>query len=470
MDENMIFKPIEEQENESGVIPEIPVGQFTSPPQELSSSPPPSIIFKAVKIFIGIAVIIGIIFVVFNFILPRFTPTQFNNITLTYWGASDDPQTVAPIIANFQKQHPNIKVEYVKVDIDQYKDKLITRSKNGNGPDIFLFHNSWVPQISSILLAIPSSTMSQETFIKSYYPVAKRDLVKGGVVYGVPKEIDVLCLYVNKDIFQAAGLSVPTTWVDLVSVAKSLTVKDENGSIRTAGVAMGTTSNVTHAQDILAMLMAQNGVNLTDLGSNPEAVTDALFFYTQIAKVPDNMWDENMDQSIKVFASGSLAMYFGYARDYSIIKAMNSNLVFDIYEVPKLQEQGMTTASYWAEGVSNRSKHQNEALQFLQYLASKEVSQQLFNEQSKTRNIGQPYARIDLAESLNSSIIFPFVTSAPSAISSYFVDGTYDNGLNTQSNEELNKAISSVLGGGSPQVAAEDLSKGITPILKQYGL
>jgi ABC-type glycerol-3-phosphate transport system substrate-binding protein len=277
MDENMIFRPIEEPKNESGVIPEIPISQFTSPPQELPSSPPPSIIFKSIKILIGIAVVIGIIFVVMNYILPRFAPTQFNSATLTYWGVSDDPQIIAPIIANFQKQHPNIKVEYVKVDIDQYKDKLITRSKNGNGPDVFLFHNSWVPQISSILLAIPSGTMSQETFIKSYYPVAKKDLVKEGVVYGIPKEIDVLCLYVNKDIFQAAGLSAPTTWEDLVSVAKGLTVKDAGGNIRTAGVAMGTTSNVTHAQDILAMLMAQGGANLNDLGSNQKAVADALF-------------------------------------------------------------------------------------------------------------------------------------------------------------------------------------------------
>jgi len=87
----------------------------------------------------------------------------------------------------------------------------------------------------------------------------------------------------------------------------------------------------------------------------------------------------------------------------------------------------------------------------MQYLISQETAQKLFAEETKTRNFGEPYARVDLAPTLTDSIAYPFVVSAPSAVSSYFVDGTYDNGLNSKMNSYLNTAVDSILQGGSPQ-------------------
>ena len=105
----------------------------------------------------------------------------------------------------------------------------------------------------------------------------------------------------------------------------------------------------------------------------------------------------------------------------------------------------------------------------MQYLISKETAQKLFAEEAKTRNFGEPYARVDLAAGLSDSVAYPFVVSAPSAVSSYFVDGTYDNGLNSKMNSYLNTAVDSVLQGGSPQTAAETLSQGVSQTLRQYG-
>ena len=132
--------------------------------------------------------------------------------------------------------------------------------------------------------------------------------------------------------------------------------------------------------------------------------------------------------------------------------------------------QNISIASYWVEGISSKSKHQNEAALFLQYLALKDTAQKLFAQESKIRNFGEPYARIDLAESLTNSVAYPFVASAPSAVSSFFVDGTLDNGINSQMNSHLNAAVDAVLNGSNPQAEAETLSKGVSKVLKQYGL
>jgi len=471
MDENTIFKPVNFPQNEISVQPEIPVSNPITlpPPPELPSEPPPSMLLKILKILLGIAVILGIIFFIYNVILPKFFPAKAEQVKLTYWGLFEDASVVAPIIADFESEHPNIKIDYSKQDIEQYKDKLVTRSNNGNAPDIFRFHNTWVPQLSNLLLPLPNNAISKEDFSNDFYPVARKDLIKNGAIYGVPLQMDTLSLYVNRDLFQAAGLKIPTTWIEFGNDARQLTVKDDKNNIITAGAAMGTYSNITHAPDIISMLFAQNGVNLNDISANPQAASDALNYYSSFALSTANVWDETLDQSIKAFAYGSLAMYFGYSGDFFTIKSMNPSLSFDVYPVPSLPGQNITIASYWAEGISSKTKHQKEAILFMQYLTRKETAQKLFAEELKTRNFGEPYARVDLAESLSSSVAYSFVVNASSAVSSFFVDGTYDNGLNSQMNNNLSIAVDSILKGTSPQEAAETLFKGVSQVLKQYG-
>ncbi len=472
MDENTIFQQQRDTQTQGAPMsqPETLINNpIASPLQELPTSPPPSMFFKILKILLGVGVILAVVFLIFNLVLPKFFPSKINKITLTYWGLWEEPSVFAPIISDFEKEHPNIKINYSNQDIREYRERLITRSNNGNGPDIFRFHNTWVSQLSGLLLPLPMSIITKEDFDSNYYPIVKKDLVKNGAIYGIPLQMDTLNLYVNKDLFQASGLSVPTNWIEFVNVARQLTVKDENNNIKTAGAALGTFENVTHAPDIISMLFAQNGVDLMNIASNIEATSDALNFYSSFVLPQSNVWDNTIDYSIKAFARGSLAMYFGYSWDFFTIKSINPNLSFDIHPVPSLPGRNITVASYWAEGVSTKTKHQKEALLFIKYLTLKETEQRLFTQEAKIRNFGEPYARMELAESLKNSIAYSFVANAKLAVSSFFVDGTYDNGLNSQMNAHLNIAVDSILEGISPQNAAETLSSDISQVLQQYG-
>lgn len=489
MDENAIFKTPSElgkqQEPEKEAQPTIPPASSVPPvvpsvrplpsqhpafpKEELPKASSSSMIFRILKIFLLIGFIAGVAFLVFNFILPKFFNPAGNKITLVYWGLNRDVSEIQPVISEFEKNNPNIKIEYSKLDIKEYKEKLIIRSNNGNGPDIFQFHNSWTAMLSDLLLPLPQETISKEEFTKNYYPVTATDLIRNGAIYGIPLQIDTLNLYINKDLFEAAGLKTPADWIEFGDYARQLTVKDESNNIKTSGAAMGTFANINHAPSILSMLFVQNGVNLNDMSSNIPAAADALNFYTSFAFSPSNVWDETLDQSIKKFSSGSLAMYFGYSWDFFTIKEANPNLSFDIFPVPKLPGQNATIASYWVEGVSSKSKHQKETLLFIKYLAQKEVQQKLFIEQSKAKIFGEPYSRKDLSESLKDSIFYSFVENAPDAASSFFVGDTYDNGINTQMNKHLENAINSILNGTSPESAAQTLSQSVMEVLAQFG-
>lgn len=423
-----------------------------------------------IKGAIGIIFIILLIFLVLKVIIPSFSPQKSGTVKLTYWGLWEDKSVMQPIIADFEKENPNIKIEYIKEDPKQYKERLITRTKNGSGPDIFRFHNTWVSELSGILLPLPSDTIQKSDFQKWFYEFEQKDLIKKGAIYGIPLGIDTLSLFINTDIFQAASAVVPTTWDDFMNTARKLTVKAEDGKIKTAGAAMGTFDNITHAPDIISLLFVQNGVDIYNLSSTSQNASDTLDFYTSFTKGDGNVWDETLDPSLLSFAKGSLAMYLGYSWDIFTLKAMNSSLSFQIVTIPHLPNRPFTIASYWVEGVSIKSTHQKEALLFLKFLAKAETEQKLFTQAAKTRLFGEPYARVDLAESLKgNNLLYPFVAQAKQANSSFFASDTHDDGINSQMNSYLGNAVRSVLNNTSSQTAIETLSQGVDQVLGQYG-
>ena len=476
MDENTIFQGqgLRQEQSVYQAAPQPQVPNIQNPPippevpvNNSSSSFP---LMKIVKLLIGILAVVFLGIIIFAVVIPALTKNNNQKVTLTYWGLWEDNRIMQSVISDFQRQYPNITIDYSKQDIKQYRERLVTRINNGNGPDVFRFHNTWYPMLSSILLPLPSDTISKSDFNQWFYPVAQKDLIKNGAIYGIPLHIDTLALYINLDSFKSAGLKPPTNWNDFINDSKTLTVKDVDGKIKTAGAALGTFDNVNHAPDILSLLFVQNGVDLNNIPSTSQQATDALNFYTSFALGDANVWDSTLDPSILAFTKGNLAMYFGYSWDYFAIKAANPNLNFQIAPVPQLPNNTVNLASYWVEGVSVKGKHQKEALLFMKFLADKNTQDKLYSEEAKTRAFGEIYSRRDLADKLKDNpYVYPFVQQAKTAVSSFFIDGTYDNGLNSQMNTYLGNAVNSLFNNISAQTAVDTLSQGVSQVLKQYG-
>mgnify|MGYP001582778964 CR=1 FL=1 len=469
MDENVIFTNPQTVEP---ITPNSPSSLAQPPiPQNPKPTPAKGSTKKFLKIIIGILALVIIGFIVFNIVLASLSKkTKNEKVTLLYWGISEDAKAMQPIISDFERQHPNITVNFVKQDLKQYRERLTARVQNGTGPDIFRFYNTWLPMLSNILAPLPKDTITKTDFENWFYKVAQKDLVKNGAIYSIPLEIDTLSLYINTDLFKAARLSAPKNWIDFSNIARELTLKDESGKIATSGAAVGTFDNITHAGDIVSLFLVQNGADLNDISSTSKVASEALSFYTSFA-TNDKVWDDTLDSSVLSFAKGNLAMFFGYSWDFFTIKATNPDLSFEIYPVPHLPNQNMTIASYQVEGVSIKSKYQKEAMLLIKYLSQKETQQKLFAEQSKIRAFGNPFARRDLVELLkDNKAVYPFVSQAEDAVSSFFASDTYDNGLNSQMNTYLGDAVNAILNGTSPQTAVETLSKGVSETLQQYSV
>ena len=430
------------------------------------------IIFLIIAVVMLILVIVGGIFIAGKLQ----GSSKPKDVTLKYWGLWDDASVMGPIISDFERTHPHTKIQYEKQDIKglgQYVDRLNTRINNGTGPDIFRFHSSWTLQLTKYLLPFPQSLVSDTKIDTDYYKTVQRDMKVNGAYFGIPLGVDTLAMYVNTAALQSKGLPMPQDWNDIyIKYAAELVVKDQNGKIVTPSISLGTYDNISHAPDIMALLFLQNGADLKDLsGSSKESAYDALKFYTAFASGEKAVWDQTLDNSTLAFAKGNLPIYFGYSWDIFTIKALNPSLQFQVVKVPKLAGRNNTVSSYWAEGVSSKTKNSKEAFEFIDYLSKPETLQKLYQTQSKVRLFGTLYPRRSMAPLLSSNnLVYPFVAQADDSQSTFFSSDTYDgdNGMITQMNVYMGNAVRSVNNNTSADSAIDTLSKGVAQVLSRY--
>ncbi len=350
-------------------------------------------------------------------------------ITINYWRVWDGPEDFAPIIAEYNKIHPNITISYRKLRYDEYEQELLNALAEDRGPDIFSINATWVkryekkisPLPEQITMAYPvvRGTLKKETFPElrtkksltlanlksSFLDTVYKDVtlevydanLKANTrkIYALPLGIDTLGTFYNKDLLNNAGISeLPDYWnKEFQKDVKILTKQSANGQILQAGVALGTGSNIERASDILAALILQNGTTVIDdqgkvlfrqyvreKDYNPGL--DAIRFYTDFANPTKDVysWNKTMPNSLELFIQGKLAIMFGYSYNIPVIRARSPKLNFEVK--PFLQIEGRNdpknVVDYWVETVSSKSKNKTEAWDFIQFMAAQPDMDKLY--------------------------------------------------------------------------------------------
>lgn len=346
-------------------------------------------------------------------------------VKLTYWRVFDDPDNLKDIIAAYRTTHPYVTIEVKKIRYEEYEQLLLDALAEDRGPDMFSIPNTWIGRYQSKLLPLPPSTtvttqtiegaikkdiVSARTTTPAITTTAVRnqfvdavasDVIRTGPaadgrsvaerIYGLPLALDTLALFSNRDILNAAGIPViPQTWTDFLKAVSRITKFDDKGNILIAGAALGTSKNIPRAVDILAALMMQNGAVIVGANGHPAfhlpapGSTDrsflpgieALRFYTDFASPTKEAytWNADMPDALEAFSGGKVGFFFGYSYQLPIIRAQAPQLRLDITPLPQADAEHNTVnlANYWVEGVSKKTKHPNEAWDFIQFATKAE--------------------------------------------------------------------------------------------------
>ncbi|MBD2898035.1 hypothetical protein amrb99_70020 [Actinomadura sp. RB99] len=149
------------------------------------------------------------------------------------WSAPHEVKAFQDAVAGFHKLHPNITVKLVK---DQTDDRITNAIRGGNPPDVVSSFTTdsvgqWCQSGAWQDLSgdIAGSRLDMNQFPK---PVQQYTQYKGRRC-AMPLLADAYGLYYNKALMK--GEQPPRTFSELTALAKKLTVRNPDGSIKVAG-------------------------------------------------------------------------------------------------------------------------------------------------------------------------------------------------------------------------------------------
>ncbi len=294
-----------------------------------------------------IALVVGTL--IFAGVIPGFrAPSGGVGGTVLWWGTIPEER-----LANFlqtigRDYRKDFTLQYVEKSEATLESDLVEALALGRGPDLVTLSSSMLLRQSAKLLPVPYSVLSKQDFRNTFVlgtHIREWELLFGtDGVLGLPLYVDPLVLYYNQNLLANAKLPVPPqTWSDLASVIRLLTKADGQGNITESAAALGSFSNITHAKDILALLLMQAGnpivarnaglpeVTLKDpLGFNRPPAGEAAAFFLRFADPANTLysWNSSQPEAREAFLRGRLAFYLGWGSERTRLEAQNPQLNF----------------------------------------------------------------------------------------------------------------------------------------------
>jgi ABC-type glycerol-3-phosphate transport system substrate-binding protein len=310
---------------------------------------------------------------------------------VTIWGTLDQ-QTMQGLIEALRTSDKGLEsVTYVQKSAASYETDLVNAMASGAGPDLYFLSGDEVISFADKTLTIPYSAVSQGSYLSSFVDEAQIFLTPQGAL-ALPFTLDPVVMYWNRDLFASAGVaSPPSLWSEFLTLAPKITSLDANSTLRKSAVALGEWRNIPHAKDILAALFMQVGDNIVARqgdgapavvlggesaasGGNP--AESALRFYTEFANPTKTSysWNRSLPMAQDAFVSGDVAMYFGFASEYSSIAQRNPNLRFAAALLPQISQGAgrVTYGSITGLAVARTSKNPQGALEVAEKLSGKD--------------------------------------------------------------------------------------------------
>jgi len=194
-------------------------------------------------------------------------------LELVFWGGwtGPDGDVMHQLVDQYNKEHPDVRVTLTTLQWTPLFDKLLTSVRAGQPPDLMAMHSQDIAQFASLGILEPMGEIVAAAGFNAsdFMDVAWRGTFSQGTQYAIPLDMHMHAVYVNLDLWKAAGLDpnkLPVSGTDFVAAAKRLTADgagrhpDDAGfdarAIRQYGVGM---LNNHHGFYMFYALLAQQG-------------------------------------------------------------------------------------------------------------------------------------------------------------------------------------------------------------------
>jgi multiple sugar transport system substrate-binding protein len=325
------------------------------------------LVFFAIGILVAAAAAALVFLTQDGNILP---PKRTTIVFAQWWESGMEKGSLAGIIADFEKDHPLIRVRLHNADWENIRDGLLDRETERESPDIIAVDTGRLTEVVALGLldilpdTLPSTVRGGET-------AASADT--DGTRYYLRLVSFLHPLFYNIDLLSAAGFfRPPRTREEFLDYAKK-TTEPEKG-------VYGTAFSRNAWTDIFPWIWAGGGAGVPIENSNwtSRPVINTLSFLSALNK--ENLvypfpLSKREDELLDAFLAGNIAMFTASQAAAAEIRAKNPALSFGVTTIPQAAQpdrRNIFPITEWALAIPAKSAHKEEALSLLRYLAERE--------------------------------------------------------------------------------------------------
>lgn len=231
-----------------------------------------------------------------------------------FWGPTDTwTAAVENLVAKFNDEHPNIKVEVQLIPWDNYYQQYLTAVTSGAAPDVSTGAFQQSIQYAAMDEILDLTSIVDEWKADGTYD----DFIPGsielhqynGIQAGIPWTTDPRSITYRKDIFEQAGITkMPESWDEFLDVCRQ--IKEETGITPFAVAAGDHMSNHT-----MLYFMFSNGIGMCDENGeatfNDAKVVETLQFIDTLYKedlIPKGCASYKTSDLDQLLITGKVAM------------------------------------------------------------------------------------------------------------------------------------------------------------------
>lgn len=284
-------------------------------------------------------------------------------------------------IMNDFTEATGIKTEIQVVEWGSYWTLLEAGASGGDMPDVFWMHSNEAVRYmaNDILLDLTDKIAESEKLEMDKFPDDIQEMYQwNDKTYAVPKDVDTIAIWYNKDMFDEAGIEYPDgswTWDEFYDIAQKLTKED--------GSQFGFAANPSNEQDTwMNIIYSMGGRVLTEDNKSgfddPNTIKAMNFVDKCIKNVMPPAATMSETGTDVLFSSGKVAMI---SQGSWMVSGFKDNEYIvehaDVARLPKDAETGKSVSLYnglgWA--ASANTDMPDEAFQLIEWLGTKDMQQ-----------------------------------------------------------------------------------------------
>ena len=285
-----------------------------------------------------------------------------------YWETEGHQKALNHIIEEFHGSQDSITVEAKYVPFADFKKQLSIGASADELPDLVILDN---PDHAAYAAMGIFADITDKFDVSNYYEGPVNSCTLDGKLYGVPFGSNDLVLFYNEDMLKEAGCEVPTTWDELLEVAKATTTDSVFGFAHCA---------LQNEEGTFNFLPWVWSTGATSYEINSEGGIKALNFEKELVDsgaMTKEAINWTQGDTMHQFIAGNLAMMINGTWQIPTMREEVPDLNWNVAPIPQDKEQasGLGGENYAVIAGGN----EDAAVKFLEFATTPETCLYMMN-------------------------------------------------------------------------------------------